>query len=83
MHKIYQDKQKRKEGHELLMEMVRTSLSYYYNWNRGKENPQLSPQDFWPLSYDDTRPSEEDKKELQEHTIRRLERIAKKRKQRG
>jgi len=63
--------------------MFRSSLCRYYNWNRGK-NPELSPQDFWVLSYDkekqsDTEASEQDKKQLEE-TIKRLERRAKKNK---
>jgi hypothetical protein len=67
----------RKQDHELLIEMFRSSLTYINNWKGGK----ATKTDFWRLSSDDTQPDKEDIKELQEHTIQRLERIAKKRKQ--
>lgn len=83
LEKIRNDRRKRTEDHELLIEMFRSSLCRYYNWNRGK-NPELSPEDFWVLSYDkdkptDTQASEQDNKQLEE-TIKRLESRAKKNK---
>lgn len=73
---IRQKHRRRKEDHELLIEMFRSTLCRYYNWNRG-DNPALSPEDFWRLSYDkdketDTEPSEEEKLKLIQ-TIRSLE----------
>lgn len=66
---------RRREDNEVIMEMFRTGLCYYYNWN---SKQKLTPQDFWKLSYDE-RPKPEDKP-LVDDTINRLERIAKKRK---
>jgi hypothetical protein len=82
MYKIHRDRKNRLEDQELLMEMFRSSLTLYYNWNRGENNKQLEPQDFWVLSYDkpkstDTEPTEEEKAKLIE-TIRRLEKLNKK-----
>lgn len=63
--RIHEMEDQRRVDRELLIEMVRSSLTQYYNWNRGS-NPPLSPQDFWPLSYDlpradNTEPSDEEK----------------------
>lgn len=71
-------RKKRHEDHELLMEMVRQTLAYYWNWNSTKK---ITPSDIWPLSYDrpDTQVEEKDKAMVQE-TVERLERIAKKKK---
>lgn len=76
MEKIMEDRRKRLQDHELVMDLFRRSLAIYYNWHRGN-NAELSPQDFWSLSYDqpvntDTEPSPEEKLKLEE-TIRRLE----------
>jgi hypothetical protein len=68
--------------------MFRSSLSYYYNWNRGENNQPLDRQDFWPLSYDkprvesDTEMDEEDKAQFLE-TIKRLESKSKRKKNSG
>jgi hypothetical protein len=64
MHKIHTDRKKRLEDQELLMEMVRTSLTFYYNCNRGTDNPEMNREDFWHLSYDNK--SKEPEKELSE-----------------
>jgi len=77
--RINEQQRKRIEDKELLMEMFRSSLSYYYNWN--SPTNKLNPQDFWKLSYDKQVP-EEEVKEVNE-TVKRLERIAKERKRRG
>jgi hypothetical protein len=79
MHKIHSDRRKRNEDQELLMEMFRTSLSFYYNCNRGSENPEINKEDFfWRLSYDKPREKEEQLSEEEEaaklaETIKRLE----------
>lgn len=74
---INNDIARRREDHELLIEMFRSSLMYVNNWKGGKANKT----DFWRLSYDPMNvvPDTEEMKELQEHTIKRLEQIAKKR----
>jgi hypothetical protein len=74
--RILEQRKRRREDHEVVMEMFRQVLCYYYNWNRGN-NPELMPSNFWKLSYDqdtrqDTEPTEEEKVKLQE-TIKRLE----------
>lgn len=74
--RINELRRKRLEDQELLIEMFRSTLCRYYNWNRGN-NPEISPQDFWRLSYDDQthtdhEPTEEEKLRLSE-TISRLE----------
>jgi len=73
---IYTARRRRQEDHELLMEMFRSTWTRFYNWNRG-DNPAISPQDFFRLSYDtdkptDTEPKEEDKLALVEK-IKRME----------
>lgn len=73
---------KRKQDHELLIEMFRSSLARYYNWNRGK-NPSLSPEDFWTLSYDKPRSDHEPSEEEKLRVIRDLEQRVKQRKSRG
>jgi len=76
---INSDSQRRLDDHELLIEMFRSSLAYYYNWN--SPTNKIDPKDFWKLSYDKEVPVEQ-KKDVEE-TVKRLERIAKRRKRRG
>jgi hypothetical protein len=76
-HKINRDQQKRTEDQELIIEMFRSSLCYYYNWNRGENNTVIDRQEFWKLSYDgprenNTEPTEEEKAKIIA-TIKRLE----------
>lgn len=66
---------RRREDHELVVEMFRTSLMYLNNWKGGKAEKT----DFWRLSYDSVPTTEADNQQVQE-TIKRLERIAKKKK---
>lgn len=75
VHRINELRKREKDNQELLIEMFRSSLMYINNWKGGKAEKT----DFWRLSYD-TEPQIEEKKQLQEETIKRLERIAKKRK---
>lgn len=65
---------RRREDHELLIEMFRSSLMYINNWKGGKAEKT----DFWRLSYDRVPSTEADNKQVDD-TIKRLERIAKKR----
>lgn len=67
--------QRRREDHELLIEMFRSSLMYINNWKGGKAEKT----DFWRLSYDNVPTTEADNRQV-EDTIKRLERIAKKKK---
>jgi len=73
---INEDIRRRTEDHELIIEMFRSSLSYYYNWN--SPTTKVDPRDFWRLSYDKQVTAEE--KPNVDETIKRLERIAKRRK---
>jgi hypothetical protein len=79
MHKIHHDRKKRNEDHEVIIEMFRTSLSFYYNCNKGSENPEISREDFWRLSYDKPKEevevalSEEEKAEKLSEAVKRLE----------
>lgn len=86
MNKINNDRRKRLEDHEVIKEMFRSSLSLYYNWNRGDKSAPLTPQDFWPLSYDpantDTTPEDGDMDNIEE-TIKRLESKSKNKKRSG
>lgn len=79
LEKIRNDRRKRTEDHELLIEMVRSGLCFYYNWN--SEKTKINPTDLWKLSYDkqDTQIREGEEEKMKE-TIQRLERIAKKKK---
>lgn len=75
--------QQRFDDRELIMEMFRTSIVRYYNWNRGN-NPLMYPEEIWPLSYDkkrvtgDTEPPDEEKirviKEIAERITKRKNR---------
>lgn len=67
--------QRRREDHELLIEMFRSSLMYINNWKGGKAEKT----DFWRLSYDSLPSTNEENKQVAD-TISRLERIAKKKK---
>lgn len=67
----------RKQDHELIIEMFRTSLARYYNWHRGN-NPALEPQDFWPLSYDAPRVDRQASPEERADIIKYLEEKGKK-----
>jgi hypothetical protein len=82
--RIKELRRKRIEDQELIIEMFRSSLTCYYNWNRGKDDPAIDKTSFWKLSYDsnesevtDREPSEEEKEKLAA-TIKRLETANKK-----
>lgn len=68
----------RRQDRELLIEMFRSSLARYYNWNRGN-NPEISPEDFWVLSYDKPRTDSEPSGEEKVKVIRDLEQRVKQR----
>jgi hypothetical protein len=52
LERIKELRERRLQDHELIQDMFRRSLSIYYNWNKGKSNPPVNPEDFWRLSYD-------------------------------
>lgn len=68
----------RRQDHELIIEMFRSSLAKYYNWNRGK-SPAIYPEDFWPLSYDKPREDRDPDPEEKIRVIKELEERVKKR----
>lgn len=72
----------RTQDHELIIEMFRSSLSRYFNWHRGN-NPPMSPEDFWTLSYDKPRTDREASPEEKIAIIKDLEEKGKKRLKRG
>lgn len=70
----------RKDDHDFVKDLFRSSLCYYFNWN--SPTTKIEPQDIWPLSHEDKAVPDMDK-EKERSTIERLERIAKNRKKRG
>jgi hypothetical protein len=45
--------QKRKQDHELLIELERNSMALFANAHRGKDQAAFTGKDFYPLSYDE------------------------------
>lgn len=77
--RIREERERRLQDKELIVEMTRSFMALFANANRGKAQKTFEPKDFFKLSYDDRNQtgelSEDDIKAIEEKSRQTFERL--------